>query len=56
VVHGKIVSNTVAEMMPARVLMMLPPGEGPWVVNPLGVAPRRGTDKFRLMVNMRYFD
>ncbi len=32
----------------------LPPGEKPMDVSPLGLVPTRGTNKFRLMVNMRY--
>ena len=29
-------------------------GEKPWVVSFLGVMPKRGTNKFRITVNMRY--
>ncbi len=32
----------------------MPPGEKPLVVSPLGVVPKRGIDKFRLDVNLRY--
>jgi hypothetical protein len=32
----------------------LPPGKKPMVVSPLGVVPKRKTNKFRLAVNMRY--
>ena len=42
-------------MMTAGVVTV-PEGEKPWVVSPLGVVPKKGTDKFRLTVNMRYFN
>jgi hypothetical protein len=44
----------VKEMMAAGAVTVLPDGEKPWVVSPLGVVPKKGTDKFRLTVNMRY--
>ena len=50
----EFVSNAVAEMVAETVVTMLPPGEKPWVVSPLGVVPKKGTDKFRLTVIMRY--
>ncbi len=37
-----------------KVVILLPPGKKPVVVSPLGVVLKRGTDKFRLTVNMRY--
>ena len=40
--------------MAEEVVAILPPGEKPWVVIPLGVVPKRGTNKFRLTVNVRY--
>ena len=52
--HREFVSNAVAEMTSENAVTKLPPGEKPWVVSPLGVVPKRGTDKFRLTVNMRY--
>ncbi len=33
---------------------MLPLDVKPWVVSPLRVVPKKGTDKFRLSVSMRY--
>jgi hypothetical protein len=36
------------------VVTRLPPGEKPMVVSPLGVVPKRGKNKFRLTVIMRY--
>jgi len=41
-------------MLAANAVTLLPPGEKPTVVRPLGVVPKRGTEKFRLTVNMRY--
>ena len=41
-------------MMATGAVTMLPEGEKPWVVSPLGVVPNKGTYKFRLTVNMRY--
>jgi hypothetical protein len=32
----------------------LPPGETPMVMCPLGLVPKRGTNKFRLTVTIRY--
>jgi hypothetical protein len=52
--HIDFVSGAVEEMLAADVVTLLPPGEKPMVVSPLGVVPKRGTDKFRLTVNMRY--
>ena len=52
--HRDFVSSAVAEMLAANVVTLLPPGEKPRVVSPLGVVPKRGTDKFRLTVNMIY--
>jgi hypothetical protein len=52
--HREFISNAVAEMTKENAVTMLPPGEKPWVVSPLGVEPKRGTNKFRLTVNMRY--
>ena len=52
--HREFVSSAVAEMLTANAVTLLPPGEKPTEVSPLGVVPKRGTDKFRLTVNMRY--
>jgi hypothetical protein len=52
--HHEIVSGAVAEMMAENAVTRLPPGEKPMVVSPLGVVPKRGTNKFRLTVNLRY--
>jgi hypothetical protein len=53
--HHEFVSGAVEEMLAADVVTLLPPGEKPRVVSPLlGMVPKRGTDKFRLVVNMRY--
>jgi len=48
--HNKFVSGAVAE----NTVIRLPPGEKPMVVSPLGMMPKRGTNTFRLTVNMRY--
>jgi hypothetical protein len=52
--HRDFVSGAVKEMMTTGAVTLLPEGEKPWVVSPLGVAPKKGTNKFRLTVNMRY--
>ncbi len=52
--HSESASGAVEEMLGADAVTLLPPGEKPLVVSPLGVVPKRGTDKFRLTVNMRY--
>ena len=41
------------EMLAANARTMLPLGEKPWVVSPLGVVPNVRAGKFRLTVNMR---
>ena len=41
-------------MLTEKAVMMLPPSEKAWVVSPLGVVPKRGIDKLRLTVSMRY--
>ena len=52
--HRDFVSTAVSEMLASNAVTLLPPGERPTVVSPLGAVPKRGTDKFRLTVNMRY--
>ena len=51
--HRDFVSGAGNLMMTAGVVTV-PEGEKPWVVSPLGVAPKKGTDKFRRTGNMRY--
>jgi len=48
------VSGSVSKMMAEGDVPRLPPGEKPMVVSLLGVVPKRGNNKFRLTVNMRY--
>ena len=52
--HREFISGAVAEMLAADALTLLPPGEKPWVVNPLGVVPKARIEKFRLTVIMRF--
>ena len=52
--HREFVSGAVAGMLAADAVTLLPPGEKPWVVSPLGVVPKAKTGKFRLTVNMRF--
>ncbi len=52
--HPEFVSGAIAEMLAENAVTELPPGEKPTVVSPLGVVPKRGTNKFRLTVNTRH--
>ena len=52
--HHEFVSGAVAHMLAENAVIELPPGEKPTVVSPTGVVLKRGTNKFRLTVNMRY--
>jgi hypothetical protein len=52
--NREFVSGAVAEMLAAGAVTLLPPGEKPWVVSPLGVVPKAKTGKLRLTVNMRF--
>jgi hypothetical protein len=52
--HRQFVTNAVAEMVTEKAVTMLPPSEKASVVSPLGMVPKRGTDKYRLTVSMRY--
>jgi hypothetical protein len=52
--HREIVSGAVAEMLAADDVTLLPPGEKPWVVSPLGVVPKAKIGKSKLTVNMRF--
>ena len=46
--HSEFVSCAVAEMLAGDAVTLTPPGVKPVVVSPLGVLPKRGTNKFRL--------
>ena len=52
--HREFVTTAVAQMVEEHVITMRPPDEKPWVVSPLGMVLKRGANKFRLAVNMRY--
>ena len=52
--HRQFVTNAVVKMVTRKAITMLSLGESPWVLSLLGVVLKRGTDKFRLTVNMRY--
>jgi hypothetical protein len=41
-------------MLAARAISILPKGERPKVMSPLGVVPKGTEEKFRLVINMRY--
>ncbi len=41
-------------MLAAGAISILPKGEMPEVVSPLGVVPKETEGKFRLIINMRY--
>ncbi len=43
-------------MLATNVVTLLPPGEKPWVVSPMGVFPKARTGKFRLTVNMWFIN
>ncbi len=46
--HHDFFSSAVVEMLAANAVTLLPPGEKPAALSPLGVVMKRGTDKFRL--------
>jgi hypothetical protein len=52
--HNSFVSGAVAEMLSAGAVTLLPLGQKPMVVSPLGVVPKPHTTKYRLTVNLRY--
>ncbi len=52
--HREFITTAVAEIVAENAITMLPPGERPWVVSPLGVVYKRGTSEFRLVVNTRF--
>jgi hypothetical protein len=43
--HNDFVSCAAAEILAVDAVTLLPPGVKPLVVGPLGVVPKRGTDK-----------
>jgi len=48
------VTSAVKEMLAARAISILPKGERPEVMNPLGVVRKATEGKFRLVINIRY--
>ena len=52
--HKEFVSGAIAEMLEAGALTLLPKGQRPTVVSPIGVVPKPRSEKFRLIINMRY--
>jgi len=52
--HNTFLSRAVAEMLSAGALTLLPLGQKPTMVSPLGVVPKPHTSKYRLTVNLRY--
>ena len=52
--HGEFVSSAIEEMLLAGAVTRLPLGARPAVVSPLGVVPKPRSEKFRLIINMRY--
>ena len=54
--HHEFIPGAVSWMMAENAVTKLPPGEKPTVVIPLEVVLKRVTNKFRLIVNMRYVD
>ncbi len=52
--HHELISGAVSKLLVENAVIRLPPGEKPMVMSPLGVVPKRGTNMYRLTVNMRY--
>ena len=52
--HKEFVSGAIKEMVEAGALTRLLRGQRPTVVSPIGVVPKPHSDKFRLVINMRY--
>ncbi len=52
--HREFILNAIEEMVAANTVTLLPRGEKPMVMSPLGMVHIMGTDKLRLLVNMRY--
>jgi hypothetical protein len=50
------VTSAVTEMLAAGAISVLPQGERPEVVSPLGVVPKGTKGKFRLVINMKYMN
>ena len=52
--HGEFVTCAINEMVEAGALTRLPKGQRPKVVISIGVVRVPRSDKFRLVINMRY--
>ena len=52
--HESFMTSAFKEMLAAGAISILPEGERPEVVRPLGVVPKGSKGKFRLVINMRY--
>ena len=50
--HNAFMSSAVADMLSAGAVTMLPLGQKPTVVSPLGVVPKPHTNKYRLTVDL----
>ena len=48
------VASAVEKMLASGAISILPKGERPEVVSPMGVVPKGTEGKFRLIINMRY--
>jgi hypothetical protein len=52
--HKDFVNDAIKEMVESGALTRLPRGQRPTVVSPIGVVTKPHSDKFRLVINMRY--
>ncbi len=52
--HKEFVSSAIKEMVEAGTLTRLLRGQRPTVVSPIGVVPKPHSDKFRVVMNIRY--
>ncbi len=52
--HKGFVNDAIKEMVESGALTRLPRGHRPTVVSPIGVVAKPHSDKFRLVINMRY--
>ena len=52
--YKEFVSGAIKAMVEAGALTRLLRGQRPTVVSPIGVIPKPHSDKFRLVINMRY--